>query len=74
MAGEATEIQILLEGKEPSGILQQWMVQEGDAVRAGDTLGLVQFTTHPKPVAITTPRAGRIHQLYGEQGQMIAVG
>merc|ERR1712137_1175832 len=74
MALTGARIEILLEGKEPCGILQQWMVQEGDTVREGDTLGLIQFTEHPKPVAITTPRTGRIHQLHGEQGQTVAVG
>ena len=52
--------------------LVEWHVQEGDTV-AEDQL-MVEVITDKAAIEIPSPRAGRVHRLYGKEGDIIPVG
>jgi pyruvate dehydrogenase E2 component (dihydrolipoamide acetyltransferase) len=54
------------------GIIHQWLVKEGDAIKDGQTLFLVE--TDKVTAEIPSPVNGKVHQILFEVGQTVNVG
>lgn len=54
------------------GTIQQWFVEEGDPVNAGDDL--LEISTEDGAVTITAPVSGILAEVYYDEGEVVARG